>query len=471
MTFSQFISILRARWKLSLLVFATTVATAVVLSLVLPKKYSAEASVVVDVKPDPVSGAMFSAMMNPAIMATQVDVITSDRVARRVIRNLKLDQNPQVREQWKEDTNGEGSIEDWLGGVFQKQLDVKPSRESNVISIAYKAPDPNFAAGVANAFVQAYLDVSLELRVTPAKQYTGFFDERAKEARDTLETAQKRLSEYQRGAGITGNDERLDIETARLNELNSQLVMLQALAAESNSRNSQAAGGNGDRLSEAMNNPVVSGLKVDVSRAEANLQELGTRLGANHPQVQQARASINELRARLDAETRRATGSVAVTANVNTARVNEVRMQLELQRAKVLKMKEGRDEMSVLQRDVDNAQKAYDAIVARLNQTSLESQNQQTNISVLSPASPPLKPSSPKLLLNTLVAIFLGGLLAVGSALVRELQDRRVRGPQDLVESLGLPMLGVMPKPIIQRGPPTLMAQRVISGRLAAPKK
>lgn len=471
MTFSQFLSILRARWKLSLLVFATTVVTAVVLSLVLPKKYTAEASVVVDVKPDPVSGAMFSNMMNPAVIATQVDIINSDRVARRVIRNLKLDQNPQVREQWKDETNGEGSIEDWLGGVFQKQMDVKPSRESNVVNISYKAPDPNFAAGVANAFVQAYLDVSLELRVTPAKQYTGFFDDRSKEARDTLEAAQKRLSEYQRGAGITGNDERLDIETARLNELNSQLVMLQALAAESNSRNTQAAGGNGDRLAEAMNNPVVSGLKVDVSRAEASLQELNTRLGANHPQVQQARANITELRARLDAETRRATGSVAVTANVNTARVNEVRMQLELQRAKVLKMKEGRDEMSVLQRDVDNAQKAYDAIVARLNQTSLESQSQQTNISVLSPASPPLKPSSPKLLLNTLVAIFLGGLLAVGSALVRELQDRRVRGPQDLVDSLGLPMLGVMPKPLIQRGPPTLMAQRVISGRLAAPKK
>jgi polysaccharide biosynthesis transport protein len=210
---------------------------------------------------------------------------------------------------------------------------------------------------------------------------------------------------------------------------------------------------------------------VDVSRAEASLQELGTRLGANHPQVQQARANITELRARLDAETKRATGSVGVTANINNARVMEVRMQLELQRAKVLKMKEGRDEMSVLQRDVDNAQKAYDAIVARLNQTTLESQNQQSNINVLSPASPPLKPSSPKLLLNTLVAIFLGGLLAVGTALVRELQDRRVRGPQDLVESLGLPMLGVMPKPIIKRGPPTLMAQRVISGRLAGPRK
>jgi len=468
MTLIQFLAILRARWKLSALVFGLIVLTAVVLSLVLPKKFTATASVVVDAKPDPITGVMLGGMANVAIMATQVDIITSDRVARRVIRNLKLDQNPEVRQQWQDDTSGQGTIEDWLGGVFQKQLDVKPSRESNVISIAYQAPDPTFAAGMANAFVQAYLDTSIELRADPARQYSGFFDQRAKEAREALESAQARLSEYQRSSGIIGTDERLDVETQRLAELNSQLVLLQSLASEASSRNAQAAT-SGDRMTEALTNPVVGSLKLELSKAEANLQDLNTRLGANHPQVLQARANIAELRSRVDAETRRAVGSTQVNANVSAARVAEVRAQLDAQRIKVLKMKEGRDGMNVLQRDVDNAQKAYDAIVGRFNQTSLESQTQQANVNVLSPASPPMLPSSPKLLLNTLVAIVLGGLLAVGTAMVRELLDRRVRGPQDLVESLGLPMLGVMPKPAVKRGPPSLMAQRVISGRLAAP--
>jgi succinoglycan biosynthesis transport protein ExoP len=423
MTFTQFLSILRARWKLSALVFALTVLTAVVVSLVLPKKYTATASVVVDAKPDPITGMMLAGVANMAMMATQVDIITSDRVARRVIRNLKLDQNPQVREQWQEATNGEGSIEDWLGGVFQKQLDVKPSRESNVINIGYQAPDPQFAAGVANAFVQAYIDTAIELRVDPARRYSGFFDDRSKEAREAVEAAQARLSEYQQTSGIIGNDERLDVETQRLNELNSQLVMLQSLAAESNSRSAQSVG------------------------------------------------SITELRSRLEVETKRAVGSTTVNANVNAARVADVRAQLEAQRAKVLKLKGGRDEMSVLQRDVDNAQKTYDALVGRMNQSNLESQTQQSNVNVLSAASPPLLPSSPKVLLNTIVAIFLGGLLALGTALVREMMDRRVRGPQDLVEALGLPMLGVMPKPAVKSGPPSLMAQRVISGRLPAPDK
>ncbi|WP_022980363.1 GNVR domain-containing protein, partial [Ideonella sp. B508-1] len=215
-----------------------------------------------------------------------------------------------------------------------------------------------------------------------------------------------------------------------------------------------------------------SNLKVELNRAEANLQDLNTRLGPNNPQVIQARASIAELRSRLEAETRRAVGSAAVNANVNAARVAEVKSALEAQRAKVLKMKESRDEMSVLQRDVDNAQQAYDAIVGRMNQSSLESQTQQSNVNILSSAVPPLTQSSPRLGLNIAVALVLGTMLAVASAIVRELMDRRVRGPEDLVAALGLPIVGVMPRPAIRgKKAPSLMAQRVISGRLAGPAK
>jgi succinoglycan biosynthesis transport protein ExoP len=81
-------------------------------------------------------------------MATQVDIIRSDRVALRVVRNLKLAENPQVREQWQDETEGgEGSVEQWLIRVFQQKLDVVPTREAASSSISYKAGDPRFAAG------------------------------------------------------------------------------------------------------------------------------------------------------------------------------------------------------------------------------------------------------------------------------------------------------------------------------------
>ncbi len=468
MTFTQFFSILRARWMLSAMLFALTVLAAVGLSLLLPKKYTAEASIVVDIKPDPISGVMLGQMTSPSIMATQVDIIQSDRVARRVVGNLKLAENPDVRQKWNEATEGQGTIEDWLANSFQTQLNVKPSRESNVITIAYQAPDPAFAAAMANAFVKAYVETTVDLRVDSAKQYGGFFIEQAKEARETLEQASSKLREFQQTNGIVGTDERLDVETNRLNELSTQMVMAQGANAESSSRQTQAAGGMGDKMTESLNSPVVSSLSIELSRAEANLQELNSRLGDNHPQVQQARASIAELRARLNTEKSRVTSSVGVTANINSSRLSDIRAQLETQRARVLKMKEQRDLMAVLQRDVENAQRTYDGIVARRNQANLESQTQQSNVSVLSQATAPLKPSSPKVLLNTAVAVFVGTLLAIGLALVRELLDRRVRGTSDLVEALGLPILGVMPKPRRKRGGSSQMAQRIISGRLPA---
>jgi succinoglycan biosynthesis transport protein ExoP len=447
MTFGQFLSILRARWWVVALVLGLTVATTLLVSLLLPRQYTATASVVVDFKPDPVSAFAFGGGASPAYMATQVDIIRSERVAQRVVRNLKLNENPQVRQQWLDETGGEGNIEVWLASVFQKQMDVVPSRESSVIAVSYKAPDPRFAAGLANAFAQAYIDTALELRTDPARLYSTFFENRAKEARETLEKAQSKVSVFQKQAGIIATDERLDVETARLNELSSQATMMQALLAESASRQAQAQSGQGDRMQEVLSNANVSQLKADISRAEAQLQQLATRLGDKHPQVEEAKASLAELRSRLDAETRKVTGSVTVSANINRQRLADVQRALQAQRDKVLKMKAVRDEGLVLLRDVENAQRSYDALLQRFTQTSLEGQTTQSNINLLTQATPPLEPSSPRLLLNTLLSIFLGTLLAVGTALLLELKDRRVRNVDDVVEALGLPVLGLMPKP------------------------
>ena len=447
MTFGQFLSILRARWWVVALVLGLTVATTLLVSLLLPRQYTATASVVVDFKPDPVSAFAFGGGASPAYMATQVDIIRSERVAQRVVRNLKLNENPQVRQQWLDETGGEGNIEVWLASVFQKQMDVVPSRESSVIAVSYKAPDPRFAAGLANAFAQAYIDTALELRTDPARLYSTFFENRAKEARETLEKAQSKVSAFQKQAGIIATDERLDVETARLNELSSQATMMQALLAESASRQAQAQGGQGDRMQEVLNNANVSQLKADISRAEAQLQQLATRLGDKHPQVEEAKASLAELRSRLDAETRKVTGSVTVSANINRQRLAEVQRALQAQRDKVLKMKAVRDEGLVLLRDAENAQRSYDALLQRFTQTSLEGQTTQSNINLLTQATPPLEPSSPRIVLNTLLSIFLGTLLAVGTALLLELKDRRVRNVDDVVEALGLPVLGLMPKP------------------------
>jgi len=472
MTFPKFLKILRARKAAALGMLAFTVTVTLVVSLLLPKQYTSTAAIVVDVKsPDPILGMMLGGTMTPGYMATQVDIITSDRVARSVVKELKLTESADLRQQWLDDTSGQGSFESWIAELLQKKLDVKPSRESNVVNISYKAPDPRFAAALANAFAKSYIDTSVALRVEPAKQYTSFFDARAKELRTALETAQSKLSQYQRENGILVTDERLDIETQRLNELTSQLVAVQAVAAESRSRSAQAKS-SADQLQDVINNPVVAGLRTDLSRQEAKLQELNAKLGEAHPQVQELKANIEELRQRVAAETRRVGGSMGINSNINSSRETEIRASAEIQRARVVKLKQQRDDAATLIKDVETSQRAYDAVAQRLTQTSLESQSSQTNISVLTPATEPALPSSPRLLLNTLLALFMGSILAMGFALVREMMDRRVRSIEDLTESLGVPLLGSLPKPLrpaSQGGVTTLVLPNNILGQLPGP--
>ena len=468
MNFVQFLAILRARYKVALGVFAAIVAVALVLSLLWPKSYTASASVVIDSsKPDPLAAVLYAGGVNPSLIATQIDVIQSDRVAFKVVRNLKLTDNPQIREQWQAATKGEGSIEQWLGTVFQRSLDVKPSRESNVVTVTYKAADPKFAAALANAFVQAYLETNIEMRVEPARMYSSFFDQRAKEARDVLEKAQSKLSEFQKEKGIIATDERLDVENARLSELSSQYVGLQSLASDSGSRQTAARSAGADRMQEVLNNPLIAGLKADQARLEAKLQELTSKLGDKNPQVIETRANLGELKSRIESETVKVGSSLGIANNINQQRAGEIKAQLEAQRAKVLQMKAVRDDGAVLVRDVENAQRTYDQIMARLNQSTLESLATQSNVSILSQAVPPVDPASPRVVLNMAVAVFAGTLLAVALVIAMEMLDRRVRSADDVAQAVALPIIGVLPSPNARRlfGKATaanLMQQRLL---------
>jgi chain length determinant protein EpsF len=448
MTFSQLIAILKARWKAASMVFLLIVGGVVAVSLLLPRKYTATAAVLIDMKStDPIASLGSVNGMPMGYVATQADIIQSPRVAIRVVRDLKLTDNPQLRAQWMEATDGQGSFEVWVAEALGSKLDVKPSRESSVISVAFTSPDPKFSASLANAFVQAYLDTTLDLRVDPAKQYSTFFDSRSKELREAVEKAQAKLSAYQKEHGITANDERYDVENARLAELSSQLVAVQALSAESASRQEQARK-SANQLSDVINNPLVSGLRGDLSRQEAKLQEMSKRYGDAYPQVAELRANIDELRARLETESRRVSGSVTVNNSINQSREAELRSALAAQRVRVMQIKQQRDEATVLQRDVEGAQRAYDAVSSRLTQSSLESQTKQTNTALLNAASVPTRHSSPNIALNSLLAVFVGAMFAVAFALLRELQDRRLRSVQDGVQMLGLPVIGHLPGPL-----------------------
>jgi chain length determinant protein EpsF len=450
MTPQQFLSILRSRWPVACGVFAAVLAMAIVLCIIMPRKYTAVSSIVIDAKTDPVSGGLgLSDVVMASYVNTQSDVLMSERVAKKVVKTLGMDKFPVNQAAWQKKTNGEGDITSWLANFLlsNKRVVAAPpanantTRTSNVIEISVTWPDPKMAAAIANSFAATAIETNIELKVEPAKLYAAWFDQRSAALRVDLQKKQKRLSDFQNATGIVATDEKLDVENARLTELSTQLVAIQSQRQDSQSRQRQSTGDN-EFLPEVLQSPLIASLKDSLTTAEARRTEVAGRLGKNHPDYQAAEAEVASLRQRIAAETNKIVASLGSTTQVNVRRENDIRAALEAQKKKVMELKGGHDEAAILENDVVTAQRDLDGVSQRLALSNLESQAQQTNVVQLTTATPPLDPSSPKILIILAAGVFLGLVLGLGSILLLEMMDKRLRGEDDLVRLLGVPVLG-----------------------------
>ena len=455
MTLHQFLLILRAQWRIAFYIFVGVATAVLVLNLIWPKQYTATASVVVDIKSDPVASANNAAMVGQqanTYVNTEADIIASERVAQRVVKTLRLDQQPEARERWAKSADEDISVP-IANFLVDKKLVVAPAHDSpthssNVIDISVTWSDPRTAAALANSFAQTAIDTNIDLKVEPAKQYAAWFEQRAHALRLDLQAKQKRLSDFQNANGIVATDEKLDVENARLTELSTELVTIQGLRQESQSHAHQV--GDISSLPEVLQSPVIQNLKSQLAQADAKREDIATRLGKNHPDYKEVEGEIANLHSRIAQESANIAASLGRTNEVNVRRENDVRAALEAQKQKVLELKHEHDQAAVMDEDVTTAQRDLDEVTKSLAQSNLESLTQQTNVVQLSMADPPAHPSSPKLVINMLVGIFLGGVLGIGAALAVEMRNRRVREAEDMVELLGVPLLGTL-RPVIVR--------------------
>ena len=440
MTLHQFLLILRARYRLALLVALLITALGLLTGMLRSRSYSAQTSLLVDVRaPDPVAAAQgISGVIAPSYMATQVDIIAGERVAQRVIDQLGLAQNSQWQARWQAVTQGIGSYEAWLLETLRSGLDVRPARESNVIHVSYKAPEPQVAADLANAFAQAYVETVLALRTEPARVYAQWFDQQVRTARDQLELAQSRMSAYAQRVGLASTDERLDHETTRLAELSSQLTAVQGQNTDAQSKRLAVS----ETVAEAMNSPLIAGLRADVGRLEARLRELGVNLGPNHPQILRLQTELAAVRSQLQTETARVGSAIDTSWTVGRERERELQSALAAQKSRVMSLNKQRDELNVYRRDVEAAQRSYDEVSKSASLTRLQSLSNQTNIMRLDTAMAPQRPTGLSTTLLALAGAFGGGLIGIGLVLWMELAHRRVRSAADLVQVLDLPVLG-----------------------------
>ena len=217
LTLAQLLRVLRARRALVIAVLVAIVVLVTGVSLLLPETYVARVTLVADMKDtDPVTGNAVRSQLLTSYLNTQADIVMSRNVALKVVDRYRSPTTARCRAEFHERAQAGGELREWLADRLLGNLEVELSRNSNVFRIAYSALDAGDAALVANAFAEAYIQTTIELKLDPARRQSRWFDEQLLGLRSALEEKQQRLADFQRKNTLVTTDGRLDVETARL---------------------------------------------------------------------------------------------------------------------------------------------------------------------------------------------------------------------------------------------------------------
>jgi uncharacterized protein involved in exopolysaccharide biosynthesis len=165
-------------------------------------------------------------------------------------------------------------------------------------------------------------------------------------------------------------------------------------------------------------------------------------LGENHPQYQRTLAEVDGLKEKINFEVKRLVAGLGNAVQQSRKREEELKSAMAAQNERVIAMKEARIELASMSRDMDNAQRSYDAVLARYMTNKIESSAKSTNVALLTPAIEPLEPAQPKVGLISGLAVLIGAMFAAAVVFVLESIDRRVRTRADLETRLAVPTLG-----------------------------
>lgn len=326
-------------------------------------------------------------------------------------------------------------------------LEVVPLMNSRIVEVSYYSTDPRIAAFMADKFAEAYIATNLKMVTDPAFSKKVWFDEQLKSLRTRLEEAQARMTAYQQQEGIISSDERIGLETSRLQALADQLSQAQEAKrnAETTQRklnDVQSRGASLTTFEPVFSNSVVQKVKAEIRELEGQLVENSSSLGRNHPNILKLKSELSAARSRLNGEIQSITDGIANATDLAEQRQHNIAQAMEKQKELVLDLKGEHDRIAVLQREVESARTTYHAALDQLSTTSMLSMVNQTNVSIVDHATIPSKPATPKVLKNLAIGAFGGLFLGVGMALFMGVFVRRIHSEEDLCSGIGVPLLG-----------------------------
>jgi len=403
---------------------------------------------------------------DPADMDTEVRILKSDLLALQVIRQLNLDQQPEFGTKSKSassslelttdamqpDTARTSAI---LAG-FKGSLQVSLVPNTRIIEIRYRSPDKNLAARVVNTLANTYVEQNFKTRFESTMQASDWLSKQLVDLQIKVETSQEKLVKYQKEHEILGIDEKQNITTAKLDELNRELTSAESVRMEKESIYHLVQSGDSDSIAAAANVDGVargssanSALLEKLREQQADLKiqvaQLSTQFGPSYPKLAQLNSQLKEVDIQIQSEMRKVAARLRGDYLAAVQRETMLRSALEKQKQEANKLNESAIEYSLLKRDVDANRTLSEGLLERLKEAGVTAGLRSNNFRIVDVARVPTAPSGPNVLRNLGFALALGLSTGIGLAFLLESMDNTVRTPEQAQTISALPSLGMIP--------------------------
>jgi capsular exopolysaccharide synthesis family protein len=387
---------------------------------------------------------------------TQAKILESDAIALQVIKNLGLDHDPRFTGVPAKAASGGIPVgssaltpaqENGLLGHFHGGLNVKVLPRTRIMELHYLSVNPNLSAQIINELANVYIEQNYQAKFQSTVRTSEWLSKQLSDLELKVETSQQRLVDYQKEHGIVGVDEKQNVITAKLDQLNRELTEAEMDRIQKESMYRLTLEGRPELLQPigSPNEVTTTNLKSQASTLEAQLAALSTQFGPNFPRVKELDNQLKVVRAALKTELDSGLQRYQTTYQAAVEREKLLRDAFETQKQEANQLNESAIQYNLLRRDYESNRQLYDGLLQRLKEAGVSAGLRSSNVQIIDQARVPMGPSQPNIPRNITTGFFLALAGGIGLAFLLEMLDNSVRSPDQVELIAGLPTLGMIP--------------------------
>jgi capsular exopolysaccharide synthesis family protein len=384
-------------------------------------------------------------------IVTQSKILQSETLAMQTVKSMGLDHLPQFggrpgKPEKPEPAGSDASLRRPAAlGAFLGGLTVKRVPNSRLLDVTFEATDPVLAARVVNAHLNNFIEQNFRSRFDAATQASNWMAGQLNEMKIKVENAEDARLEYERENQIWTIDEKSDISTQKLGELEKQLTDAQADRINKEAVYQLAQSGNYDAIAAVRESAVIQDILKQQTTLSASYTDAVSQYGPKFPKVLRIQAQLKDLDQLIQREKLNIGNQVEADYRGSRQRELLLKEALDEQKGEVNQTAEKLVQYNILKREADTNKQLYDGMLQKLKEAGISAGLRSSNIRIVDPALIPGGPSRPNKTRNILLSIVVGFLGGIGLALLREYLDNTVKTPDDIETLARLPSLAVVP--------------------------